>query len=56
MLEKNEKNTYFDAHFHLADCIYDGIIKDECNNLGPSCYECAFFNHKGHFDSTTTKS
>ena len=29
MLEKNEKNSYFDAHFHLADCIYDGIIKDE---------------------------
>lgn len=29
MLEKNEKISYFDAHFHLADCIYDGIIKDE---------------------------
>ena len=28
MLEKNEKILYFDAHFHLADCIYDGIIKD----------------------------
>ena len=21
MLEKNEKNSYFDAHFHLADCL-----------------------------------
>ncbi len=29
MLEKNKKNLFFDAHFHLADCIYDGIIKDE---------------------------
>ena len=27
MLEKNEKFLYFDAHFHLADCVYDGIIK-----------------------------
>ena len=25
MLEKNEKKYYFDAHFHLADCIYDNI-------------------------------
>ena len=25
MLEKNENICYFDAHFHLADCIYDGI-------------------------------
>lgn len=29
MLEKNKNIFYFDAHFHLADCIYDGIIKDE---------------------------
>ena len=29
MLEKNENFLYFDAHFHLADCIFDGIIKDE---------------------------
>ena len=29
MLEKNENIFYFDAHFHLADCIHDGIIKDE---------------------------
>ena len=28
MLEKNEKFLYFDTHFHLADCVYDGIIKD----------------------------
>ena len=36
--------------FHLdKKCLI--CIKDECNNLGPSCYECAFFNHKGHFDS-----
>ena len=28
MLEKNEKFLYFDAHFHLADCVYDGIVKD----------------------------
>ena len=28
MLEKNENILYFDAHFHLADCVYDGIIKD----------------------------
>ena len=28
MLEKNEKILYFDAHFHLADCFYDGIITD----------------------------
>ncbi|MBO4629575.1 MAG: TatD family hydrolase [Treponema sp.] len=25
MLEKNENILYFDAHFHLADCIYDGM-------------------------------
>ena len=29
MLEKNENILYFDAHFHLADCVYDGIIKDD---------------------------
>ena len=29
MLEKNENIFYFDAHFHLADCVYDGIIKDD---------------------------
>ena len=29
MLEKNEKFLYFDTHFHLADCVYDGIIKDD---------------------------
>lgn len=29
MLEKNEKFLYFDAHFHLADCIYDELIKDD---------------------------
>ena len=29
MLEKNENFCYFDAHFHLADCVYDGIIKDD---------------------------
>ena len=25
MLEKNENIFYFDAHFHLADCMYDNI-------------------------------
>ncbi len=25
MLEKNENILYFDAHFHLADCVYDDI-------------------------------
>ena len=25
MLEKNENILYFDAHFHLADCMYDNI-------------------------------
>ena len=25
MLEKNENIFYFDAHFHLADCVYDDI-------------------------------
>ena len=28
MLEKNENIFYYDAHFHLADCIYDGLLKD----------------------------
>ena len=27
MLEKNEKKYYFDAHFHLADCIRDSRVK-----------------------------
>ena len=26
MLEKNEKFCYFDAHFHLADCVNDGLL------------------------------
>ena len=27
MLEKNENIFYFDAHFHLADCIRDSRVK-----------------------------
>ena len=43
-IELNKKCLHLDKKCLIC-------IKDECNNLGPSCYECAFFNHKGHFDS-----
>ena len=43
-LELNKKCSHSDKNCLIC-------IKEECNCLGPSCYECAFFNHKGHFDS-----
>ena len=43
-LELNKKCSHSDKNCLIC-------IKEECNCLGPSCYECAFFNHKGPFDS-----
>ena len=47
MLEKNEKKLYFDAHFHLADCIYDGIIKD---SFPSDIYACTCSHSKEEWD------
>ena len=49
MLEKNEKFLYFDAHFHLADCIYDGIIKD---TFPSDIFACTCSHSKEEWDVT----
>ena len=49
MLEKNENILYFDAHFHLADCISDGIIKDE---FPREIYACTCSHSKEEWELT----
>ncbi len=49
MLEKNEKIFYFDAHFHLADCIYDGLIKDD---FPSDIYACTCSHSKEEWNLT----
>ena len=49
MLEKNENISYFDAHFHLADCIYDGIIKD---SFPPDISACTCSHSKEEWELT----
>ena len=49
MLEKNENFLYFDAHFHLADCIYDGIIKD---SFPSDIFACTCCHSKEEWDLT----
>ena len=49
MLEKNENIFYFDAHFHLADCIYDGLIKDD---FPKDIYACTCSHSKEEWELT----
>ena len=49
MLEKNENIFYFDAHFHLADCIYDGIITD---SFPSDIYACTCSHSKEEWEIT----
>ena len=49
MLEKNENIFYFDAHFHLADCIYDGLINDD---FPSNIYACTCSHSKEEWDIT----
>ena len=49
MLEKNENILYFDAHFHLADCMYDNIPLPG-NDM--AWYACACSHSKEEWEIT----